>query len=668
MAALTCKHGLKLSALSVSLLAGAVSLSYSPVILATVQSLPVKEVAVDKTWVISQDVELATLVLHPGAKVIRPGKSVTMLVDGIETTMKTGTYHKVQLRVSDKFSQSPAGKTARGVDNFRAALYVNADGVNEAHSIEQAVISGTFDATLAKDIQITSASPNFNGIMVDGPVIYRIENATLNFRSQGDGSDVSDFAGYGAPVAAYNGARLVVDNSTIHSSGVGRLAVFSYEDADVMVSNSTLSADGGQLYEGYANSADFSLMVAPPWVLGIKGTARTTNMMGNKTSFTLVNSSVTAANWGVVSTDLGEAMLLTIVDSTLTLNGHKDPFSAKYGSGYGTYILGSEQFYYGATINAGTYGGIIRNGKAYYGSSRFSEPLAIYPRDQLPTGKTQVDFFGIERPVYDVKPAKDAVFTGITGKGQHSRIISDNFGWMAHGDGDITLDDGTEVNSGKSTFLLKEGNINIQLQGGVKLNPADGILVQLMDNDDMLVGLQQDSQVELHFNTTFSEPAGFAGLDYPVTANNNNSTTVTVNTEQVELVGDMFNGTGYFGGQSGDNLHITLGKDTSLTGRISATTVQHINEKGEQVTHFTESQYYYLGHVANRIFNNGHNQVQVTMESGSSWHVTGKSVLHSLTIKAGAKLSGDNLRLIVNGQAVAVKPGEFKGEIVLQAG
>lgn len=623
-------------------------------------------ITASKPWLIAQDTQINTLIIQPGGQIVRPGKSVTMLVNGKESAIEPGTYKNVELIITDKFNQSPAGTTARGVDEFRAALYVDSTGIVDKYSVEQAIPSGSFDEKSAESIAITSSSQNFNGIMVNGPVDYTIDKAVFDFRGHGNGSNVSDFSGFGAAIAAYNGARVTIENSDIKTAGVARLGVFSYEDADVLVKDSTISVAGGDLYEGYPNSADFSIMVAPPWVLGITGSARGTNMMGNRTSFTLVNSDVSAANWGVVSTDMGAAMLLTVVDSTLTLNGEKDLFSPHYGSGYGTYILGSEQFYYGVTINAGTYGGIVREGQAYYGSSHFDEPLAIYPRLQIPTGKTQIDFFGNEQPVFDVKPDSKAVFSGIQGKSKPSVINSDNFGWMSHGDGKVTLTDGTKVNTGNTTFLLKDGNVDIALRDNALLTPANGILVQLMDNDDMLVGLQQDSGLALHFNTEFSEKAGYPSIDYPVSTTRDASTTVNVTADHISLRGDMFNATGYFGGQSGDTLNVTLGKDSKLTGTISATSAIHIDEHGKQNTHFTQQEYYYLGHVANKQFDNGVNEVNVVLKAGSQWQVTGTSMLHSLTIEEGAQLTGPNLIMKLNGKSIPVAAGRYEGSIELK--
>ncbi|MEQ5807808.1 hypothetical protein J3369_10345 [Alteromonas sp. NFXS44] len=623
----------------------------------------------ERPWVISQDLLIDQLVIDAGARILRPGKAITLLVAGKEVPIKAGTYQNAQLRVSDKFGQNPAGNTPRGVDNFRTALYVDESGIDNKKSIVEAIAKGQFSDTTARNLTITSSSDNFNGVMINGPVNYTISDSTFDFTGNGDGSEVSDFSGFGAAIAAYNDAKVTINNTNIITAGVARLALFSFAGSDVLVQDSNFTSLGGELYPGYENSADFSLMVAPPWVLGITGTARTTNMMGNTTTFTLVNSTVKAANWGVVSTDLGAAMLLTIVDSELELTGEKDIFSKKYGSGYGTYILGSEQFYYGVTVKAGTYGGIIRNGYATYGASDFSAPLNVYPKIQIDTGKTEKDIFGNDRPVFIEQVSKDPIFTNIPGKGKHSVILSDNFGWMSHGNGGLTLTDGTRAETGSTMFLFKDGNITLTLEDNVELLPANGILIQLMDSDDRAVGLQQDTGLDFHFNTSFSEPVGYPGLDFKIPEPTTEMrSTVNATATNVNLTGDVFNATGYMNGQAGDILNLTLANKATLTGQVSATSAIHVDEHGKQKARFNSDEYYYLGHIANKPFDNGANHINLTLKTGATWNVTSTSLLNSLQLEEGASVVGKNgtLTMTVNGKTTRIKPGKYQGNIILR--
>jgi hypothetical protein len=436
----------------------------------------------------------------------------------------------------------------------------------------------------------------------------------------------------------------------------------------MLVTDSSFKVMGGTLYDGYVNSADTSIMVAPPWVLGITGSARATNLLGTCSTFTVVRTDANAANWGVLSTDGGSEMVMTVVDSTLSLIGQKDPFSTNYGSGYGTYILGAKEYFYGVTFNVGTYAGIVTGGDAVYASSKFEKPLSIYSLKQIPNGKTMTDFMGNKKEGYDVVSSDTPVFTGITGQGRNTVINSDAFGWMAHSKGNLTITDGTIVNTDNAAFLMKAGDVNMTVSNGAKINSKDNIILQMIDNDDALVGVNMSRSIGLCFNTEFNEAKGYPGIDYEVKTTTDKRNTYTFTATDVELKGDLYNGTGYFGGQAGDRLEVTLGKGASLNGTISATSIIHVDEKGNQNTHFTMKEYYYLGHVANRMFYNGANDVSVTLKDGAVWTVAGTGTITGLNIGEGCAVKatkGSKVTMTVDGVKKPIKAGAYSGKIVL---
>jgi hypothetical protein len=620
------------------------------------------------TWVVTENAKLSSLTIAEGANIKTPGKNLTMIADGVETAIKPGTYRNVELVITDRLNSSPVGTNNRGVDNYRAAIYVDKTGIVKSLSANQAVSGGSVTASSASNITINSTSDNFNGIMVNGGE-YTIKNSKFSFLSTSDGSDVCDFDGYGAVIGAFNKAKITVDKVNIRTEGVARLAFFVHDNSNVLVTDSSFNVMGGALYDGYVNSADTSIMVAPPWVLGITGSARATNLLGVCSSFTVVRTEANAANWGVLSTDGGSDMIMTVVDSTLTLTGRKDPFSPNYGSGYGTYILGAREYFYGVTFNVGTYAGIVTGGDAVYASSKLEKPLSIYPLKQVPNGKTVTDFMGNKKEGYDAIPSDTPVFTGITGLGKPTVINSDAFGWMAHSKGNLTITDGTIVNTGNAAFLMKAGDVNMTVSGGAKINSKNNVILQMIDNDDALVGLNTATTIGLCFNTEFNEAKGYPGIDYEIkkiTTDKRN--TYTFSATDVELNGDLYNGTGYFGGQAADKLEVTLGKGASLNGTISATSIIHVDEKGNQNTHFTKNEYYYLGHVANKVFYNGGNDISVTLKDGAVWTVTETGNISGLTFGEGCKITapkGYRVTMTVDGIKKPIKAGTYTGKIVL---
>lgn len=629
-----------------------------------------KSLEAGATWEVAETTKLDSLTIADGAALKAPeGKTLTMTVDGIETGIKPGSYKNVIISVTDKLESNPSSYDGRGIDDYRAALYLDKNGIVDTLSVSDAVSGGSFTADSASGININSTSDNFNGIILNGAE-YTITDSTFSFLSKSDGSNVSDFNGFGAVIAAFNDSKVTMERVNIHTEGVARPALFADSYSDALIADSSIKVMGGTLYEGYVNTADQTKMVAPPWVLGITGNARATNMMGICSSTTVVRTDAEANQWGVLSSDSGSDMLMTVVDSTLTLlgEGQDDPFSTNYGSGYGTYIIGdAQEYFYGVTFNVGTYASILTGGKGVYASSNFDEPLTIYPLKQIPNGTTVTDFMGNQSEGYDVVFSDTPVFTGITGLGKNTVINSDAFGFMAHNTGSLTITDGTIVNTDNATFLMKAGDVDIIVNDGAVINTKDDVILQMIDNDDSLVGADM-SQGAPNFNLDFYEVEGYPGIDYDVSMTTDKRNTITFTAAGVELNGDLFNGTGYFGGQAADLLEVTLSDGASLNGTISATSIIHVDENDKQNTHFTIDEYYYLGHVANRMYYNGGNDVSVILENGSAWTVADDSTITGLTIDKGATINapeGSSLTMTVDGVKKAVAPGTYKGKIVL---
>ncbi len=645
-------------------------------------------VAAGTQYVVTETEELGSLTIESGAEVTAAdGSLLSLIVNGVEVPLAEGTYTgDVVLALTEDYSDTVMGSfSQRGGEEFRAGIYIDGNGLNEDRSVFQAVSGGTVDAASADGISITSESDNFNAIILDGGE-YTISDADISLAGKSDGSNTNDFSGLGSLVAAYKDAKVTVSESTLYTEGVARPVMFTDDGSDSLITDSKITSMGGTLYDGYVNTADQTKMVAPPWVLGITGNARTTNLMGECSTATVVRTDAYANQWGVLSTDSGSDMVLTVVDSTLTLlgEGQNDPFSENYGSGYGTYIIGdAQEYFYGVTFNVGTYASILTGGYGRYASSDFDAPIDIYPLKHIPNGTTQVDFMGNEFEGYDVVSEDAPVFTGITGEGKITTINSDAFGFMAHNNGTLEITDGTVMNTDNAAFLLKSGDVNIIVSDSAVINAEDGVLLQMIDNDDSIVGADF-SQGAPNFNTDFYEAEGFPGIDYEVASPApaggegpggppmmmGGANTVTFTATDVTLHGDLYNGTGYYGGQSSDLLKINLGSGCTLTGDIAATTIQHVDENGVQNTHFTIDEYYYLGHVANREFYNGENDVEVTLTDGAVWYVADSSLITKLVIDDSSNVAASNgktLRMYVDGRLTPIAAGTYQGSISLQA-
>ena len=152
---------------------------------------------------------------------------------------------------------------------YRAALYVN-NGEQDENSITEVIQDGTAEGTNLTGGTISAASSGFSGVIVknsgeDTASKVTISNSTIDLSSQSDGTDVNDFAGYGAGVASFgDGTLTVIEDSEISTDGVAKSAVFTDGGADLVVKNSELKSTGGTIYEDYELTSATNKMVAPP--------------------------------------------------------------------------------------------------------------------------------------------------------------------------------------------------------------------------------------------------------------------------------------------------------------------------------------------------------------------------------------------------------------------
>lgn len=678
------------------------------------------------------------------------GQVATLLVDGKVTRFDgsdktyaegdnaTVVYTDTLDDASGRLSSFTAGGADASDDDYayHTALFVDANGVVDEKSVTEAIGEGTYDGEKAENVTIEGTDPSFNGIVVAGGIDYTISKATIRFDTDGDGLQACDFSGKGTAITSFGeGTKLTVEDSDISVSGVANMTLFADSGSTMTVRNTKLHSDGGTLHDGYKNSPSQNTMVAPPWILGIMGNSRCTNLEGNNTTMNVIDSETSAAKWAVLSTDSGSNMKLNVVNTTMELTGNDkiiqadgtykdedgDPNPFTQRSGYGTYVIGSadEQFL-GVTMNVGTYGSIFTGGSGTY--------------TNLEAGKTYelMDANGELSETYEA--TEDKITT----------INSDTFGFMSHqGEDTINLENGTVVNSGYASLLIKntQGDTTINVKNGVQLNPENGILMQVMDNDDSTTGMDTAT---FSFNTTHEEPAGWPSENGSVSSEASDAAETTeagdmggmvaadgtmtppegaeggmmppdggegpmgpppeggpggpggpgggmggssgpvvnhLNVESTELSGDIYNGSGYYG-QTAVGVEVNLGTDAVLNGAVAQTETIHTDainytskvlpegtsaEEAGQVTSFTIAEYYNIGHVANRFYNNGDNTLAVNLTDNAVWNVTGDCLLSALSIADTAAVQGANgtVTMTVDGTETELAPGEYEGEIRL---
>ncbi len=380
------------------------------------------------SYEVSETQTVDSLTLSSGSSLTAPdGQSLTLTVDGVETAIEAGASYSgdVVLTVTDNIEITYGELDPH---YFRTAVYVEDGAVVDSKSVLAAVVDGEVTDTKAAGITITSEAEKFNGIMVTSSsdtadaFDYRIEDASLTLTGNGG----NDFAGYGAALYSGGHANVTVDNTTIVTSGAVRTAVFAGGNSTMSVNNSSIEVNNGTLPDDYEFTVALGEMMEVPWMLGLTGNVRATNLVDNATAY-YINSTVKAQGWGALSTDDTKSVRLYCIDSTLETEE----------SGYGAYSIGDAvDTFSGCTVNVNDYGLIM----AAEGSGIFTDATVVN---------------------------------------------SDRFGVMAHsnGSGTLRIERGSVFNTGEAIIQAKGSFPNIEVDNAT-LNTEDGIILQMMANDD----------------------------------------------------------------------------------------------------------------------------------------------------------------------------------------
>ncbi|MFM2403676.1 MAG: hypothetical protein RL223_1556 [Pseudomonadota bacterium] len=596
--------------------------------------------AAGEAWIVPQTTELQSLTLAAGSALAAPpGKSLTLSVDGVETTPRPGRYQgRIVLTVSDRHEVvfSPLQSHP-----FRQAVLLDERGLDPARSALAAAGAPRVQGRTLAGAHIRSAGENFNGLLAAGGD-WTVQGLQLDMSGNGG----NDFAGYGAGLMS-DGARtrLVVDGARIRTHGAVRTAVVAGGGSHLLVRDSRIEALGGTLPPDYVSNVTPGEMKDAPWMLGIRGNNRATNLLGDRTVATYLRSDLVADGWGVLSVDASQNAHLNAIASTVTLRGE---------SGYGSYAIGnSTNRFLGTTMDVPTHGIIITGGHAVFGASR-PDVLAALDRElALGLGAAELAAIPLRQSV--VRAGRHAV--------------------MSWGDATVQVRDATVFETGDAVFLNKGATLTVDVDGsqGAQLRSATGVILQAIDNDDPGPVMRDGLMANLGVWREPTEPVR------PVPGFDNTAehpTDMRLRFTKTTLNGDFYNAIrarqigGGFGpdGPSpepprpyGANLLLTL-QDSTLTGVVSAASARHLKAEIGPADHA------WLGRVTNTVGPAINNGVIVRLQR-STWTVTGPSHLTVLDLADGARLqapAGRRLRLSVDGREVPLRAGRYAGHIVVE--
>jgi hypothetical protein len=589
-----------------------------------------------------------------------------------------------RVEMTTTFQGAPTSYTKRGNDNFSVGYYVKDGAIVKKNSL----LADKDEPVSKLNLDVNAVGVGFDAILATGKATDITVTGSLNASDKGDGHEASDFSGLGAMFLVTNYAKVRVDNMKIETKGFARSAFVPDTHGQILVTNSKVTVLGAnpltQTYKEYVNSANQNIMVSPPWVLGIMGGARVACMLGDNPTMSVVNSDVATGGWAVLSTDAGNNFMLNVVDSELRvltpseggMTSGKYSYSAKYGSGYGSYLIGNAtENFYGVNYSGSTYALIASGGVATWKSSKGQIKLMDADGGEIET---------------------------VTGKGRPTTINS-VFGFYGQGSGTLKVLDGTVVNAEDAIILHRSGSLDFTADHAVMSSKA-GILLQMIDNDDKSIG-----GTMMAFKTDFYEKAGWPSENGNVTQTSASASgaaaaprtpeeaaaaaaaaaagpggpaagpggpgpmgasgpgLVKLALTNGDYKGNVYNGSGYYT-QTANNVEVTVGAGATLTGEVALTETRHVDETGKQNTHFTINEYYYLGRVGNRKYRNGHATATVTLKEGGVWKVTGESWITKLELSGGSIEGANGAKLVmkVGGKETPIQPGQtYSGEIVI---
>lgn len=554
-----------------------------------------------------ENLSLEKLVIAAGASVQAPeNKLITLTVDGVHRDITAGTYEgNVVLSVTDPvlYEAENHGKTEQY--RMNAAVSVR-DGIYvPQESVAAAQICGSFREGAADGLRIRSEGDYFGGFYIDGDSHYEINDADIALNGHG----ASDAVGHGAGIAVRGSAEVTINRAQIHNVGSIRTALQVCDHAKVIVNDSEFSAADDDR-PNYVQA-----MSKAPWMLGIHGRVRTTNIQ-DYGEVTYNRCKITAENWGAMSTDGTRHVRLRLYDSEITVTG----------CGYGAYSIGDCHDYFNhCSISTPDYGVI-----------QCSEARVTYTNGTV------------------VEAGRSAV--------------------MMHGEGDtglLRIDDGSRVHTAGPAIQVKGRGAEIEIDNAT-LASDSGVLLQVIANDD-----PNGRGVHLGPETVMDvPPGGFPGggpgdpmLEQaggpgegpggpgggpggpPQAPEDHNAAKAVIS--RTALQGDILNCD-----TAMRDVEITLA-GASLTGRISTAVSSH-----PQGMPLCAEQYALIGRVEMTACPNDHPYgIRVKLEKNSSWTVSAASWLTSLEIEEGSTVNCSSLT--VNGISVPVQPGSYTGKILL---
>lgn len=565
--------------------------------------------------------------------------------------------------------------------DFKAAVCGDATGVIKEDSTLEALVGGSITSeevvtpdgnkhlktTVANGV-VKSETGNFSGVIARGGE-WLIKDTKIDVK----GAIGNDFMGLGAGIFIEGDADVVVDNVEVHCADPARTAMLVKQDSKLLAKNSSFSAMDGDLGADYVGTVFPDKMKSTPWMLGINGNARGTNIMDRSVA-TYFNSDIKSEKWGVLSTDDNQGLNLWAINSNVALSGGMKPLetifanaaagifdfyeeeidhdflegewqSTKNPSGYGAYSIGPTTVTLaGTTMVVPDYLAICANDESNFRVTSSAAPSISKAHRYLDIAN-------------EVKEKRSAMF-------------SRRFGIMYHsgsGIGVTAIERGTVMYTGLSAFLVKGCGAIINVDDS-NIYSGNGIILQIMDNDD--AGINTESEflettadyIEAHVEGRATETSTNAASVVQVGGVFAVFSNTTLNgdvynasgwekAKEADILGGMGDYTNEVGGGSSKATDLNLILDNvTYTGNVSTAEAYH--EK-PVIGHID---YDLIGVVNNTVCVPENAGIVVNLKNNTTWNVTGTGYVTSLTIDETSTMG--NAKVYVNGVETKVEAGK----------
>jgi len=680
-----------------------------------------------ETLIVSEDMTLSSLVIGEDCVVeAAEGYRLIMTADGVVVRPEAGSYENVVLTLqAEDYTYGDYDETGNAEDEaFRFLFNAGEEILFVESAFDEAVSVTEEDSWVVFDGSGTTLTVNDDHI--NAIAAENTDTIIRNIDILVEGLGLCEYGDvFGAAISvAGSDSNVIIQDVSVTTVGA-IMSTLNSAAGDVLVMDSQFNGygtalDATGLHSGIASYSNVQgSLTEVPWVLGLYGSLRATNVIGSA-NVLYFNTSATSNGWGVYSTDGGNSIIIINSDAS-----YDDSYGAAFDSLYGCYVLGLPSYFYGLQVDLSdaeenTYGIVARHDFTIGASSQENlEALNELITQEIAASDEadEEDDAGIESAAGVWEMFLDNV--ALEDVTEQRSVLKAKFGIMSHGSSGGTFDiSGTDIIADEAAILLKQAYMTILMDETVTIDAP--IIIHQQITDDASMGEYAYDNCWSTATTPFLYEVEDSG-EAPASGANAIMTGMTLegdfyNTdtdgayldlafEGTEVTGVISSGTflhdnaSYYvvenpdfdpeAEEGADNMRyicvdeIGAAYESTVTYTLFGTIVYnpvYEDDNGDVTFYYDEAGTTYdaADIVGYCIFYNDaqycangtitpcsaiNDPVYVSLTNGSVWTVTGESYLAKITVEAGSAVNG---MVTVDGEEVDVSAGGvWEGDIIV---